>query len=269
MTGKFIGMIDKLNPTFFLLENVPGLLETKKHRKYLFSQLEKLSKKYAIDMKILNSLEYGVPQSRRRLFVVGMKLKWLSGDNPDYKSIKQTSDNMIGIKKVESKTNNEIAAEIEKLHWFEWPNPRLKDAVAVISSGKKKCPDELTVGKCFAKINGHKNAEDVFKARSRKITQNSIKQGDTSRKSFKRLHLQSFSPNAAYGNNEVHLHPTKARRISVAEALALQGIPGKYSFPKDMTLTAKFKAVGNGVPVPLAKSMAGAILTFIKKRTMR
>ena len=94
-----------------------------------------------------------------------------------------------------------------------------------------------------------------------------IKAGDTSRKSFKRLHRYSYSPNAAYGNNEVHLHPTERRRISVAEALSLQSVPREYSFPDDMSLTDKFKAVSNGVPVLLAESMATAIAKFLTGET--
>jgi site-specific DNA-cytosine methylase len=47
-----------------------------------------------------------------------------------------------------------------------------------------------------------------------------IDEGDDLKKSYKRLHRWRYSPTAAYGNNEVHLHPYKARRISAAEALA-------------------------------------------------
>ncbi len=42
---------------------------------------------------------------------------------------------------------------------------------------------------------------------------------------YKRLHRWRYSPTACYGNNEVHLHPYKPRRISVAEALAIQSLP--------------------------------------------
>ncbi|MEZ4906243.1 MAG: hypothetical protein R2771_01005 [Saprospiraceae bacterium] len=34
-----------------------------------------------------------------------------------------------------------------------------------------------------------------------------IKEGDTQRQSFKRLHRYRYSPTTSYGNNEVHLHP--------------------------------------------------------------
>ncbi|MBE9201384.1 DNA cytosine methyltransferase [Nodularia sp. LEGE 06071] len=52
-----------------------------------------------------------------------------------------------------------------------------------------------------------------------------IDEGDVSNKSFKRPHRWRYSPTACYGNNEVHLHPYQVRRISVAEALAIQSLP--------------------------------------------
>ena len=259
LTGKFVNMIIRLRPTFFLLENVPGLLETKKHRMFLFRLLRKLSRHYAVDLRVLNALEYGVPQSRRRVFVVGFKKKWLRRNFKNNKMIFDKSEKIININISESRISDEIKSDLDELQWFCWPHPKIQDI------GNGKCPKNLTVEKVFSEINGHPNAKDYFIAYSDKIVKNKIKEGDISRKSFKRLSRFLYSPNAAYGNNEVHLHPTKRRRISVAEALAIQSVPAKYSFPEDMTLTAKFKAVGNGVPVRLSECMAQAIFNFIQK----
>ena len=66
----------------------------------------------------------------------------------------------------------------------------------------------------------HPNARDVFKVKKGRKKIETIQEGDTTRKSFKRLHRWKYSPTACYGNNEVHLHPYKARRLSVAEAMA-------------------------------------------------
>ena len=258
LTAVFARMILKLRPTFFLLENVPGLLETKKHRNFLFNQLQKIGAHYAVDMKILNALEYGVPQHRRRLFIVGMNLQCLSSYRNDGSVIKQKSKDIVGMDVSESKTARDVDAVLSKNHWFDWPRGdyKLADVVA-------NCPKKLTVDSHFSRINGHPNADDAFRPYSPKFSL--IQEGDMKRKSFKRLNRKLYSPNAAYGNNEVHLHPTEDRRISVAEALSLQGVPAEYSFPDDMTLSAKFKAVGNGVPVPLAESMARSIFVFLKK----
>ncbi len=87
---------------------------------------------------------------------------------------------------------------------------------------------------------------------------------DDSKKSYKRLHRWRYSPTAAYGNNEVHLHPYKARRLSISEALAIQSLPKKYELPQDITLSNAFKTVGNGVPYLAAKALAQTILDVLE-----
>ena len=91
-----------------------------------------------------------------------------------------------------------------------------------------------------------------------------IGEGETNRPSFKRLHRFKYSPTACYGNNEVHLHPYKHRRLSVRETLRIQGVEDTYVLPPELPLTKKFKMIGNGVPVPLAEAVANAVKDFIK-----
>ena len=62
----------------------------------------------------------------------------------------------------------------------------------------------------------------------------------------------------------MHLHPYKARRLTVAEALAVQSLPKSFVLPGDSSLSDQFKAVGNGVPFLAARSIAMAIKDFIK-----
>ncbi|MGB3508846.1 MAG: DNA cytosine methyltransferase [Microcoleaceae cyanobacterium] len=63
--------------------------------------------------------------------------------------------------------------------------------------------------------------------------------------------------------NELHLHPYKVRRLSAAEALATQSLPKKFALPSNMTLTHKFKTIGNGVPYLAAQRVAKTILDFL------
>ena len=93
----------------------------------------------------------------------------------------------------------------------------------------------------------------------------SVAEGDDSKKSYKRLHRWRYSPTVAYGNNEVHLHPYKARRLTVAEALALQSLPKDFILPPDMSLTDKFKTTGNGVPFMLSSGIAKTIYDFMEE----
>ena len=90
-----------------------------------------------------------------------------------------------------------------------------------------------------------------------------VDEGDVSKKSYKRLHRWRYSPTVAYGNNEVHLHPYRERRLSVSEALSLQSLPKEFQLPNDMTLTDSFNKTGNGVPFLLTKGTASSIRDYL------
>ena len=71
----FIDAVKKINPTIFLFENVRGLLYANKgYFEIIIDELKKLG--YYIEYKLLNAVDYGVPQKRERLFVVGHKGKF-------------------------------------------------------------------------------------------------------------------------------------------------------------------------------------------------
>lgn len=58
-------------PKYILLENVKGIL-TKKHQEtFIMIIKELISCGYNVDFKLFNSKEYGIPQSRERVFIYG------------------------------------------------------------------------------------------------------------------------------------------------------------------------------------------------------
>jgi DNA (cytosine-5)-methyltransferase 1 len=159
--------------------------------------------------------------------------------------------------------------------WFPWPvNAEYTNIKSkfiwpdVVKNGTppsrpSEIPLELTVYSVLNNASKQLNGNDCFKAYSDKFK--TIKEGDTHRKSFKRLHRFRFSPTACYGHNEVHLHPWEARRLSVREAMRIQGIPDSYSLPEKAALSHKFAVVSNGVPVPLAYEVAQSLQRFFEK----
>lgn len=159
---------------------------------------------------------------------------------------------------------------MDEIKRCEWPteNPFVENGDLPEPEGIIR---NLTVQYWFQRNNvaNHPNGQDVFAVRNQQRFTN-IREGDVRGKSFKRLHRWRYSPTAAYGNNEVHLHPYLPRRISVAEALALQSLPNDFELPNNISLSAKFKMVGNGVPYLLAFGIANDIYewleTFTKNR---
>lgn len=205
--------------------------------------------------KLVNSLEYGVPQERERIILFGIKYNLLSNDKNSARKILKTNFNW-GIKSRYS---------LEKINKKQWP-----DISAFIHDGIVEMPNniikELTVEYWFRKndVYNHYNSDDYFEPHSIERF-NNVSEGDVSKKSFKRLHRWRYSPTAAYGNNEVHLHPYKPRRLSVSETLAIQSLPKSFRLPKTLSKSEMFKTIGNGVPYLMAKTIAREIRLFIEK----
>lgn len=57
-------------PDFFIFENVKGLWRTKKHRAFYDKIKEELSEFYLLTDRLTNSIEYGAPQDRDRIFLL-------------------------------------------------------------------------------------------------------------------------------------------------------------------------------------------------------
>ena len=70
---KYIELIKAKQPKFFLIENVKGLLDNK-FRDVFSMFLDKLSKaNYDVKWQLLDAVNYGVPQNRERVFIVGFR----------------------------------------------------------------------------------------------------------------------------------------------------------------------------------------------------
>lgn len=253
LTIVYFDKILALKPTFFVMENVTGLTKRKDTKEYLQSLLSRVEREYYIDYEKLNSLNYGVPQHRERVFFIGIR--------KDCMNKKLTVNTQLG-------------------NWFPFPlNVKYHNAETKYNWGKQipygnspkkpeDIPLELCVESCLVpdeKIDTIPNANEIFNLQKPIKELIKINEGETNRPSFKRLHRYKYSPTACYGNNEVHLHPYLNRRLSTREALRIQGVPDDYVLPSNISLTKKFKMIGNGVPVPLAKAIAQALKEFLFK----
>ena len=253
LTILFFNKILELKPTFFVMENVTGLTKRKETKEFLQTLLKRVEKEYFIDHEKLNALEFGVPQFRERIFFVGIR---------------------------KAKLDERMVSQSPFGKWFPFPiNKTYKNAATKYTWAKqvefgknltkpKDLPIELCVQNCLVsdkKLNSTPNADEYFPFRTDLQKLLLIQEGETNRPSFKRLHRYRYSPTVCYGNNEVHLHPFKNRRISVREALRIQGVSDEYILPKEISLSKKFKMIGNGVPVPLAKAIAISVKDFLKK----
>lgn len=249
----YINLIVDIAPDFFLFENVKGLWSTARHRAFYEELKDKIIKAgYSTSERLCNALEFGVPQDRERILMVGVKNDILldnvslSGEITAFPWDKYILHN---------------ADEVKRLPWSETNN---FGEDIVFSLAETMTP--LTVQYWFERndVDNHPNSKAHFTPRGGIEKMRTVSEGDVSRKSYKRLHRYRYSPTAAYGNNEVHLHPYRERRISAAEAMAIQSLPKEFELPQDMSLTDMFKTIGNGVPFLLSDGIAKTIKTFLE-----
>ena len=207
LSGIYSDIICKTLPDFFLFENVKGLYRTAKHRAF-FEHLKRKFKKagYAMTERLVNAIEYGAPQDRDRIILIGFR------------------------KDIATKYN--LPIEKSQLQDFPWDEHTLftKDQIQectwpttspytenVATEQPEGIIPELTIEYWWRNndVEHHPNAEMYFQPRAGIARFTTKDEGDDLKKCYKRLHRWRYSPTAAYGNNEVHLHPYKARRLSV------------------------------------------------------
>jgi DNA (cytosine-5)-methyltransferase 1 len=167
----------------------------------------------------LCSLEFGVPQIRRRIFLTALR-DTLETDLP------------ILIRRSGPIT---VKDAIEGL-----PDP--------VFYSRGLIPTDFPV---------HPN-HWTMKPKSYRFTHQLIGSGG---RSFKRLAWDKPSPTIAFGNREIHVHPEGKRRLSIYEAMVLQGFP--KSFVLEGNLSEQVSQVSNAVPPPLAASIAAALKTAL------
>jgi len=85
---KFVKLVNQIQPKVFIYENVKGLLNHGQSEtwKKLKSTLDKTN--YDIHVKVLNARDYGIPQNRERMFVIGFKKERKDFKFPEKKELK-------------------------------------------------------------------------------------------------------------------------------------------------------------------------------------
>lgn len=256
LSGTYCDLICETHPDFFVFENVKGLYRTARHRAF-FEELKQrfVEHGYYLTEQLINAIEYGAPQDRDRIILIGF-----SQETVEELHLPVQEHNLLDFPWEEHKIYN-----LEDVKALPWPvtNPYQENVPTVMPDG---IIEELTVMHWWQQndVENHPNANMYFQPRAGLIRFQTKDEGDMERKCYKRLHRWRYSPTAAYGNNEVHIHPYLPRRISAAEALAIQSLPANFILPPDLTLTDAFKTIGNGVPFVAANGIAASISDYIQ-----
>lgn len=204
---------------FIVMENVIEVAKADKGR-LLKREIDRLEMEgFDVFIEETNAVNFGVPQSRKRLFLIAINSERSSCVWP-------------GLQKVSSLKNvrDVIFGLAEPVNFSEFK--------------KGQRPSEHSNHLCMT-------------PKSKKFFDGSLGTARSSGKSFKVLDWDKPSYTVSYGHREVHVHPSGHRRLSVYEAMLLQGFPNEFELLGN--LSDQISQVSEAVPPPLAKAIAGAI----------
>jgi DNA (cytosine-5)-methyltransferase 1 len=227
---KYAAILKTLNEhyklDFFVFENVRGITSPKHLQ--TFGEFKQLfcDAGFSISEGLLDALEFGVPQRRPRVFVVGFN-RARYGD-----------------------------AEF----CFPSGNPHQSSScVASVLRGLKK-PEFFQHDLDARKFPEHPN-HWTMQPKSSKFRDGFLKEGQNRGRSFRVLSWNKPSWTVAYGNREIHIHPSGTRRLSVYEAMLLQGFPKNYVLKGN--LSEQIRQVSDTVPSQVGAALALAIRRFM------
>ncbi len=222
--------VRQYQPAFVLSENVPGITKSRYRgvfRKFC-RRLE--TNGYKFRFKIIDAKSFGIPQSRKRMFLLATKgrdIGFPEPDSPKHKGV--TVRDAIGhfpritAGQAHRHIPNHQAAKLSDM------NLRRITLTSKNGGGRKRWPRDLYLP-CHESHSGHSDVYGRMKwdAPSPPITTRCI----------------SYS-NGRFG------HPSQNRAITPREAAAIQTFPDKYVFHSCNTIAARH--IGNAVPVSLAR----------------
>ncbi|MCC6838522.1 MAG: DNA cytosine methyltransferase [Flavobacteriales bacterium] len=215
----FLRLVEEIRPVTVMMENVPGLTDY-----YLFKRLLRRLKEmeYKVDYKVLNVMDFGVPQSRKRLVLVGSRVGRLTlaekGLAP--RSVRQAIGGL-----VPAHDSSDPCHNVKRNHSIEVLD---RMARTPIDGGSwRDLPEEMWLA-CHKKKDA--GFHDVYG----------------------RMKWDDVAPTITGGclnpSKGRFIHPVADRAITPREAALLQSFPSDYRFLMDISLDEIAKQIGNALP---------------------
>jgi DNA (cytosine-5)-methyltransferase 1 len=269
----FFRLVKEMSPSFFVVENVPGIMNAKftAIREEAYSLIAGKYKK--LPPMVINTLDYGLPTSRSRVIFIGYKkgkvdrleakvFKPSGGVKPHY--VQDALEGLpVQLDCFEHPKNG-------SKYWCKIDKPTPGSYADMISVSCPEAGNEEAVFRYFEHSEvtgmiGTKHSPEVIRRYE------SIPPGgkDFISKSY-RLQMDGFCPTLRAGTDREHgsfqavrpLHPIEARVITPREAARLQGFPDWFLFHN--TKWHSFRQIGNSVSPILAEYILRSIREKLK-----
>jgi DNA (cytosine-5)-methyltransferase 1 len=274
----YLELLANTKPKFFIMENVKGMM--KKSNEILENFHDLLGDEYSIEMVLLNAKDFGIPQNRERVFVIGSRLKDVHAstiveDIINYKkeikkfflkdalhglptlypkkekNAKDIEDNKVGFKFARNGYElNDFANYINSSktdylanHTNRFNNERDVEIFSRLPQGANSLHESIK------DIMPYSSRNHVFKDKYFKLSETAVSKTITS-------HMK-------YDCN-MYIHPTQSRGLSPREAARIQTFPDDFIFMGSKNNW--YAQIGNAVPVKLAEVIGKQIIKHLNKR---
>ena len=226
---EYARIIKEVKPKLFLMENVSGMATMNNGKVFELIKTELSNCGYKLHHKLLNSRDYGVPQNRRRMIIIGVRndIEYnFEFPQPTHseENFKTVGDVLIN-KKIPKNCQNHTFSKLTELNL-----ERIKHIPE--GGSMKDCPTEL------------QNNSDL-------------------NRSMRRLSRKKASYTIVHNNCDHYYHPIENRRITIREMARIQQYPDGFIFSGSKS--EQSRQVGNSVPIGLGKALATSIHQFILK----
>lgn len=274
LVWRYITIINEVKPQAFVFENVTGLLSAKNSNgEKILSLLQAAFKQigYTINTKVMNAVDYGIPQKRKRLIIVGLKGKKQFSFPPEthnengtdgLKKYVSVKDALEDLAEATEDTDSEISyksAPKSDYQRFIRGNcksvtehfiPRMSDLDKYIISHVKPGGNYMDI------------PTDVKSERIRRLQRDG---GHTTCYGRLSPDKPSYTINTYFNRPNVgcNIHYSEDRLITVREALRLQSFPDSYKIISS-SKQGRNLIVGNAVPPLLAEIIAKNLRNYLE-----
>lgn len=259
----------RYKPDMFVFENVPGLLsaDNGKHWQDILKKLNSIG--YEIDTKELNARDFGVPQDRKRIIIIG----WSKGSQrcfPAFQSVEATwtvSDILSDLPPVKAGGQGVKYRRIEP-HQFVNENLRTSDDILNWHVARPHIERDMEIYRLAIR-------EWCYRNRHHRLRYQDIPEHLKTHKNTTDFadRFKVVAPDVPYchtvlahlskdGHYFIHPDIKQARSITVREAARLQSFPDSYFF--EGSRTSAFTQIGNAVPPLMAQRIAEALLVQLQ-----
>ena len=292
---EMLRIIKDKRPKYFVAENVKGLLSLQKGQiiEMIIRDFESIG--YKVDYKLMKASEYGVPQNRERVIIIGNRIGMKNpfpqkthGENDGLLPFVSTKDavGFLSDVRIRDKSflfngqkiiNHKARVNVHDKFWGRKHNVNQHEICDYLKLWRnksgwstKKIDEHFgyahTAGHWFRKDN---NSGSIPKTSDWWELKKILGFDDKYDKAVTELELKPItfeqslrinnwdSPSDTITATGPEIHPNKKRRMSVRECALIQTFPLDFEFIG--SLGSMYKQIGNAVPVLMAKQIAQEI----------